>query len=68
MSHAVYVFDIKHVIVDNLQFMLGTERVVTDRFYQQDVFIGAFRKFATTMNCHVTLVIHPRKVCLNLAV
>lgn len=23
--------------------------------------ISDFRKFATTMNCHVTIVIHPRK-------
>jgi len=67
MSHAVYVHDIAHVIVDNLQFMLGVDASSTstavDRFYRQDVVISAFRKFATMMNCHVTLVIHPRKVC-----
>jgi len=67
MSHAVYVHDIAHVIVDNLQFMLGVDSSPTstaiDRFYRQDVVISAFRKFATMMNCHVTLVIHPRKVC-----
>lgn len=32
-----------------------------DRFYRQDSIIGTFRNFATTANCHVTLVIHPRK-------
>lgn len=32
-----------------------------DRFHKQDSIIGAFRNFATTANCHVTLVIHPRK-------
>ena len=67
MSHAVYVHDIAHVIVDNLQFMLGVDSspssTALDRFYRQDVVISAFRKFATMMNCHVTLVIHPRKVC-----
>jgi len=70
MSHAVYVHDIAHVIVDNLQFMLGVDDVssggggkAADRFYRQDQVIGAFRKFATHSNCHVTLVIHPRKVC-----
>ena len=67
MSHAVYVHDIAHVIVDNLQFMLGVDASPTstaiDRFYRQDVVISAFRKFASVMNCHVTLVIHPRKVC-----
>lgn len=31
------------------------------RFSRQDQLIGAFRNFATVYNCHVTLVIHPRK-------
>jgi twinkle protein len=65
MSHAVYVHDIQHVIVDNLQFMMGTsgfDRGKMDRFLIQDEIISAFRKFATHMNCHITLVIHPRKV------
>ncbi|KAL8599976.1 hypothetical protein ACOMHN_038975 [Nucella lapillus] len=61
MAHAVYVHDIAHVIVDNLQFMMGSDGEWSDRFAKQDSFITAFRKFATNMNCHVTLVIHPRK-------
>ncbi|KAK7487905.1 hypothetical protein BaRGS_00020806, partial [Batillaria attramentaria] len=61
MSHAVYVHDIAHVVVDNLQFMMGSNGDWSDRFLKQDSFVGAFRKFATNMNCHVTLVIHPRK-------
>ncbi|KAL3858084.1 hypothetical protein ACJMK2_012698 [Sinanodonta woodiana] len=60
MKHAVYAYDIAHVIVDNLQFMMGLDRKA-DRFHQQDLTIAAFRRFATSMNCHVTLVIHPRK-------
>jgi twinkle protein len=62
MSHAVYVHDIGHVIVDNLQFMMGGGGEWAERFARQDMFISAFRRFATNMNCHVTLVIHPRKV------
>ena len=62
MSHAVYVHDIAHVIVDNLQFMMGTDSNISDRFMRQEHIISAFRKFATNMNCHITLVIHPRKV------
>lgn len=63
MSHAVYVHDITHVIVDNLQFMIGVDDMKSvDRFYRQDQVISSFRKFVTHMNCHVTLVIHPRKV------
>ena len=63
MSHAVYVHDITHVIVDNLQFMMGaSSTVTTDKYSKQDLIISSFRKFATQKNCHVTLVIHPRKV------
>lgn len=32
-----------------------------DRFWKQDLIIANFRSFATRKNCHVTLVIHPRK-------
>ncbi|CAG0880882.1 unnamed protein product, partial [Cyprideis torosa] len=64
MTHAVYVYDIAHIIIDNLQFMMGTpesDRTIIDRFYRQDIAVGAFRKFATQNDCHVTLVVHPRK-------
>ncbi|XP_057372006.1 twinkle mtDNA helicase-like [Daphnia carinata] len=64
MSHAVYVHDISHVVIDNLQFMMGTsssEHSSMDRFYKQDQIIGSFRRFATDNNVHITLVIHPRK-------
>lgn len=63
MSHAVYVHDIGHVIVDNLQFMMGMDFNANDRFVRQDRIVAAFRRFATQKNCHVTLIIHPRKVC-----
>lgn len=55
--------DIAHVIIDNLQFMMGTTEDAKhmDRFWKQDAIISAFRTFATKRNCHVTLVIHPRK-------
>ncbi|XP_073973959.1 mitochondrial DNA helicase isoform X2 [Rhodnius prolixus] len=64
VRHATYVHDVSHVIVDNVQFMLGLssrEAGFLDRFSRQDQLIGAFRNFATVYNCHVTLVIHPRK-------
>lgn len=62
MSHAVYVQDISHIVIDNLQFMMGSSGDSMDRFHQQDLIIGAFRRFATDNNVHITLVIHPRKV------
>lgn len=63
IEHAQYVHDIHHVIIDNLQFMMGMseESKHLDRYWKQDAIIAAFRTFATRKNCHVTLVIHPRK-------
>jgi len=61
MSHAVYVHDIAHIIIDNVQFMIGSRNGHLDRMAQQDLCIQKFRQFATLHNCHVTLVIHPRK-------
>ena len=61
MAHAVYVNDIAHVIIDNVQFMIGSRSGNLDRMSQQDLAIEKFRKFATVHNVHVTLVIHPRK-------
>ncbi|XP_010194648.2 twinkle mtDNA helicase [Colius striatus] len=61
MQHAVYMYDITHVVVDNLQFMMGHEHLSVDRIAAQDYIVGAFRKFATDNACHITLVIHPRK-------
>ena len=38
MGHAVYVYDIAHVIIDNLQFMMGSSNIRSmDRFYVQDM-------------------------------
>lgn len=31
------------------------------RFWKQDEIVGKFRNFATMYNCHVTMIIHPRK-------
>lgn len=64
IEHSQYVHDIHHVIIDNLQFMMGTgsDPRHFDKYWRQDEIIAAFRSFATRRNCHVTLVIHPRKV------
>ena len=39
MSHAVYVHDIQHIIIDNLQFMLGATNIM-DRYTAQNQAIG----------------------------
>ncbi|XP_060655423.1 mitochondrial DNA helicase [Drosophila nasuta] len=62
IEHAQYVHDIAHVIIDNLQFMMGVSSSHRgDKFWEQDAIIAAFRGFATKHNVHVTLVMHPRK-------
>lgn len=63
MEYAVYVSDVEHIILDNLQFMITRNNMNSsfDKFDVQDVAIEKFRKFATDRNVHVTLVVHPRK-------
>lgn len=66
MHLAVEKLDVQHIIIDNVQFMLGSGPADKahrglDRFQYQDLLIDSFRKFATNHNRHITLVIHPRK-------
>ena len=65
MEYAVYVNDVEHIILDNMQFMISrssTSRSSTfDKFDVQDMAIEKFRKFATEKNVHISLVVHPRK-------
>jgi twinkle protein len=52
----------RHIILDNLQFMLSSQYTSSlDKFDLSDRVMAALRHFATSTNCHVTLVIHPRK-------
>ncbi|KAK3877154.1 hypothetical protein Pcinc_018109 [Petrolisthes cinctipes] len=62
MSEAVEVWGVEHIIIDNLQFMLGTTDNPTDRWWEQDRAVSTFRRFASTRNCHITLIAHPKKV------
>lgn len=68
MDYAVYVHDVEHIILDNLQFMLSRASMTTngnrgyfDKYDMQDGAVEKFRRFATERNVHVTLVVHPRK-------
>ena len=69
MDYAVYVNDVEHIILDNMQFMVSLKnlggRSTFDKFDVQDLAIEKFRKFATDRNVHVTLVAHPRKEMEN---
>ena len=61
MEYAVYVYDVEHILLDNLQFMLSEQGRGFDRFEMQDRAVALFREFASAKNVHITLVIHPRK-------
>ena len=61
MEYAVYVNDVEHIILDNLQFMHSGQGKGFERFELLDKSIEALRKFATEHHVHISLVIHPRK-------
>ena len=61
MDYAVYVLDVKHIVLDNLQFMLSGQAKGNEGWDLQNTAIEKFRRFATTKNVHISLVVHPRK-------
>merc|ERR1711871_1127897 len=61
MDYAVYVYDVQHIVLDNLQFMMTGAGKGYEKFDMQERALDKFRKFASNKNVHVTLVIHPRK-------
>lgn len=64
---------IVHVVVDNLQYMLGSDAsdgggstrssFGIDRLSRQDSVFSSFRTLVNDARIHLTLVVHPRKVC-----
>ncbi|KAJ2862750.1 hypothetical protein GGI22_002115, partial [Coemansia erecta] len=61
MRHAVYAHDVKHIVIDNLQFMMSMQAKGMDKYDAQDAAIATFRRFATEENVHITVVAHLRK-------
>lgn len=64
MEFAVYVNDVEHIILDNMQFMISRRTSggsTFDKFDVQDIAVEKFRKFATEKDVHITLVCHPKK-------
>ncbi|KAJ1736546.1 hypothetical protein LPJ72_001300 [Coemansia sp. Benny D160-2] len=61
MRHAVYAHDVKHIVIDNLQFMMSMQAKGLDKYDAQDAAIATFRRFATDENVHITVVAHLRK-------
>mmetsp|Transcript_12010 Transcript_12010/g.24458 ORF Transcript_12010/g.24458 Transcript_12010/m.24458 type:complete len:758 (-) Transcript_12010:3951-6224(-) len=61
MEYASYVHDVTHVVLDNLQFMTSGQGRGYEKFDVMDDAISKCRKFASEHDCHVSLVVHPRK-------
>lgn len=61
MDYAVYAYDVGHIVIDNLQFMLSGQAAGYAKFDLMDSVISKFRSFATDKNVHITTVIHPKK-------
>lgn len=61
MEYAVYAYDVQHILLDNVQFMMAGQGRGYDKFERQDAALDKFRRFASQKNVHLTLVIHPRK-------
>jgi twinkle protein len=60
MEYATYAHDVEHIVLDNLQFMMGSQKGF-EKFDKLDEAIERLRKFSTSKQVHITLVIHPRK-------
>lgn len=63
MDFAHYMYDCRHVVLDNLQFMSYGQRggFHQRQFEVMDQAVGQLREFCTKRKVHVTLVVHPRK-------
>lgn len=54
MQHAVYMYDINHVIIDNLQFMMGQENLSVDKYVPDPDRTSQSRFFSSDTVGHVT--------------
>ena len=60
MRNSIFHHDIKFIVLDNLQFMMGVNTKM-NKFDYQDYIISKLRTFATENKVHIIIVIHPRK-------
>ncbi|RIA87199.1 P-loop containing nucleoside triphosphate hydrolase protein [Glomus cerebriforme] len=61
MDHAIHAFDVRHIIIDNLQFMTADQGRYIDRWELHDRILTSLRRVATEKNVHITIVVHPKK-------
>ena len=64
MEYAVYVYDVEHILLDNLQFMLSSSggKSGFEKFDAQEQALNKFRRFATEKNvrdfCYFFFIFH----------
>ena len=61
IEYAIEKYDVSHVVVDTLQFLLSDQAEGYRKFDLQDSTIGRLRRLATDFDVHITVVIHPKK-------
>lgn len=61
IDYSIDVYDVRHIVIDNMQFLMGAVRG-NEKFDMQDVIIGELRNLATKRSVHISLICHPRKV------
>lgn len=61
IEYSIYAYNVTHIVLDNLQFMLSGQGRGFERFEMQDDLISQLRTIATEKNVHISLVIHPKK-------
>lgn len=61
MQHAVYMYDINHVIIDNLQFMMGQENLSVDKwvYLMRNIFFFVLDTSESIITCRVVQVCGP---------
>ncbi len=62
MDYACYVYDVGHIVLDNLQFMVSGQGHGYEKFEVQDMAVSKFRQFASAKNVSL-----PR-LCLQLTI
>lgn len=61
IDFCIYNYDVGHIVLDNLQFMISGQGRGYEKFEIQDNLISQLRKIATEKNVHISIVIHPKK-------
>jgi twinkle protein len=61
IEYAIEKYNISHIVIDTLQFLLSDQATGFEKFDLQDRVMARLRRIANQHQVHVCVVIHPRK-------